>query len=788
MKILSFGGRTFSAIGIKAGLPQEIPGPEVSPQETALSGTAAVPSAPLVGVRAVPVTFQVLANYDTEPALSALLGIIDVLDTEPRELVGQRADGTLVSVEAFGGSWMKLSRNSMTATFWMREPSWRELVPTTWTKTFGSALDHALPLPLGGEAPVWPAFRLQPTAQRTAFTAAVGWRYQRQLSVTSSAPETLYHHPFRIDLGSTTALVAGGKALSSGNDLRIIGTNGKELRRVLKGWNTGTSYAWVILPSIAPAETVTLAVIYGNSAAGTPPTFAYDKNDPYQTTVLDLDLSTNTSWRWSVQQIAGNHNEGIWYLESGIEDHRVPGSWDRAVTYRNMDDFAQDAWTSYTISSVGYGIATFSAFRYKRDNLVNFNRRLFDGVSFHCGTGITQVHWDLAIINQRTGNGANLPTGRAELWARQAGRDWSQNWVDAAERTSGLGNTVVTVGPRSVLAGTTPALDVKFSVGPYDTVRIPRTAVSGRHIEASFYTFLTVTLSATVAQSLAAEEEVYHLSGIVRIGGGQAGALAMPRDELVIGPSGRFVLLDYNTGGATADELRIETDGGKLVATAWTADGLTRRGEWSWAVAARRIERVGGADVTRLGVRPVLRPQREVVTNTTFDAAITGWQGESSTAGVTAATSWNAGTLQIAVTGNSGGTGGFARARYSTDVPVEPGQGARFSADVQTSHLDVIPELFLVWINAAGGEFSEVDEPDWTPAATGTVYRRSVGGVAPLGAVAVRYRVRTRFAVSSALGTVKLDNVSTTPNELTWADDGTSGAVKITVDADEGYY
>jgi len=71
-------------------------------------------------------------------------------------------------------------------------------------------------------------------------------------------------------LGDTRAIVSGGKALSSGNDVRVW-AYGKELHRDIINWNTRQSQLWVTIDEIPAGEAYSISVVYGNPNAGAPP-------------------------------------------------------------------------------------------------------------------------------------------------------------------------------------------------------------------------------------------------------------------------------------------------------------------------------------------------------------------------------------------------------------------------------------------------------------------------------------------------------------------------------------
>jgi hypothetical protein len=67
--------------------------------------------------------------------------------------------------------------------------------------------------------------------------------------------------------------VSGSKALSSGNDLRVV-YQGKEIARTLTDWNSArfNTLVWIVIPYLAAGASITYDVLYGNANAGTPPT------------------------------------------------------------------------------------------------------------------------------------------------------------------------------------------------------------------------------------------------------------------------------------------------------------------------------------------------------------------------------------------------------------------------------------------------------------------------------------------------------------------------------------
>lgn len=98
---------------------------------------------------------------------------------------------------------------------------------------------QSLLLDISGEFPVDPEIRVQPTLQRSAPTAAVGWKWRRRYTITNNAAEPLVLYPYAIDLGLTNSLVSGSKAQADADDLRVW-FQGQEIARTLVDWNSGS--------------------------------------------------------------------------------------------------------------------------------------------------------------------------------------------------------------------------------------------------------------------------------------------------------------------------------------------------------------------------------------------------------------------------------------------------------------------------------------------------------------------------------------------------------------------
>jgi hypothetical protein len=274
-----------------------------------------------------------------------------------------------------------------------------------------------------GQATAHPEISIDWTAQRTTDTADVGWKYRKSITITNNGSQPLNRRPWRLSLGSTTALVSGSKALTSGDDVRLLDPYGVELARTLIGWNSGTTYLWFLL-DLQPGEAKTFAVIYGNPSAADPGVL-HGINRPQ----FDIDISSNTVWKYLVEHATerSDNERGLWYLNKAQTEptsvrYDSPGSWRPFLYLDNRDDKAQDP---YTMALVGVSdLDAFAILRARRtwagggsSTWDGFGEA--DGVAFSSALPITHINIDYQWYNPN-GLGKFLiaqKEAQAEKWA-----------------------------------------------------------------------------------------------------------------------------------------------------------------------------------------------------------------------------------------------------------------------------------------------------------------------------------------------------------------------------------
>src|SRR3972149_8432078 len=102
--------------------------------------------------------------------------------------------------------------------------------------------------------------------------------YRQQVTVTAGTTAVPTAYSVRVQFDHQ-GLVAGGKSLSSGNDIRVVYWNGSgwvEPNRLLddqSSWNSTTTQVWFRTQAAinASASDTNYYIYYGNSGAGSPP-------------------------------------------------------------------------------------------------------------------------------------------------------------------------------------------------------------------------------------------------------------------------------------------------------------------------------------------------------------------------------------------------------------------------------------------------------------------------------------------------------------------------------------
>jgi sugar lactone lactonase YvrE len=460
-------------------------------------------------------TWNILIKTDAAADRNAILAALASDVTTERRLLAQRDDDDLTQVLILAAPTKIAEANEFDFSVDLESSDsvWVAAAEDETVKTFQSANDNALALTVPGNTRTVPTVTLRPNVRRLNPAANVGFRYRRRYVVANNSAVPWLRLPVRISLGdTTTAVVGAGKALASGNDVRVI-VDGVEIQRTLVTWNSAASFVWLILDAVPAGTSKTVEVWYGDAAAGSPPALAYPNLPPFV-----LASSTNASLVYNTDDVAANKGLGVYYLFGTVPgasaDFTVPGAWKRAATLENLDNQDDRAQlTSRTYVDTGTWInAGLEAYRSSPGNtLFPVVRNPYDGVRFYHPLGISSITVGFQMLNE---NGV----GALVVLARDSDAD---EWVKLLNHTTAHA-TLTAIGSATY----TPAASTKHvatALWPANGNFIPDNTVGQAH--AVFDGNLTVAIDNTnLAITGGTEEEIYELATTLRIGGGANGA------------------------------------------------------------------------------------------------------------------------------------------------------------------------------------------------------------------------------------------------------------------------
>jgi hypothetical protein len=627
-------------------------------------------------------------------------------------------------------------------------------------------------LPLVGNNIARPVVRIQPTAQRATPLANVGWKWRRRYAVFNGCAEPLLNHPYAIDLGLTNGLVSGGKALSSGNDLRVW-REGQEIKRTLVNWNDGThtTLVWVHIPYLAPGDAQLYDVVYGNANAGSPPTLTDGVDAPaFDVATAGTNRSSNAKWAGSFA--AG---KGGWWLSSGSVQPQysfsVPGAWEPASTRSSYDDRRQEP---FTLVGGSYK-ALFSARRARAGSLAMSTDRGADGVSIHHPAGIASVRCNLLFTNQQLTDTDATPIGKLMILGRRVqGEEWF-----AIYENDDLEPTETTIATTTYTPAGGNVYDVAFAVWPHDGLVVDATARDDRYVEGKWSSVLELNLDNTkITQTLTeAEVEIYELADEVRYGGGGSkSALVPPYNAIRVGNT------EQASGAGTPrascklnEQLVIFADGSRAVEI-WNS-GLTARVESVPLPAVSAVDGVMQGDGTTreqpaqdwLPLLPVVNP----LTNPSATVNVSNWERGTVTSGVTSTFSRETATSDSSpacfeenITANTAGAGAIIEDIASDYIPVGGRNSVGVGLAIRVGQFNLQPTPTIWFYDKDQVFLSKAMQADWTIPAVNTWYRRLHAAAVPASAVFYRVGVTTKIKTAALTGLSRWDTVAVNDAEL----------------------
>jgi hypothetical protein len=324
MNVTSFRGVTFTSLGVTSAKFANTASPGSIRNVSALRRTGADPI--ITGVENGPRTLTMYftahgTGIHIESTLAKVLAVCNPDDPNPGTLVGtlEKAAGTTVTVEAQAtavGPWSYPDVNTIQINFVLSSP-WREQSTTTIKSAGLVSADGSFANANTGFRDVLPTVTVYwDGTQRASSTASLGWKHRIGTgeTITNTGTEPFINQPYQIGPIGHAAIVGAGQGLSSGNDLRVF-CQGKELRRNLIGANTAFCFIWVVLPTVAPGQSITLEVLTNNPSAGSPPTLTATSDPPlpamdisgtsFTATASSSGTITFASGTWETNQWSG---------------------------------------------------------------------------------------------------------------------------------------------------------------------------------------------------------------------------------------------------------------------------------------------------------------------------------------------------------------------------------------------------------------------------------------------------------------------------------------------------
>ena len=796
MKLTGYRGYSWEADYYYAGVPvSPVLTGSVQPNILYRPGNTPVFGTGTVSEMTIPVEFVYNGSETYERAWQTLLSNLRPLDTKPATLFGQLNDGTIVRTEALLIVPQQFDNevNTLTVSFVSVDGKWQSDSPSTATDTFTTTPEKALRCAIVGTKPTSATVRLKPTTSPTS-----GWTYRRRYRLTNALTTSVSNYPWALDLGDTSSLVSGGKALSSGNDVRVL-IGGLEVQRTLVDWNvSGTStLCWVVIPTIGASGTLTIEVIYGNSAAGAPPTLAYPNLPAFNITTTGANRSTNAQWRYDVDTVAANAGKGGWYINESsmfpsFYDSSVPGAWQPAKTYSTSttDDFLQPTASEYT-DTLTYYMGRFSASRGKYGSLADRELKQFDGVTLANPLGITSVYAQLIFRNQTLTSTDTLTVGKYVVCYRNApGQPWQIIQSSTATYDTATTLTAATYTPASTVK------EIGFAVWPANATGVPATATAGRVSSCSWGNVLRVNIASTnITQStVQAETAVYEVRGRLRIDrDGSDGVIShdvrLGNHSEATGAETPHLLVELNQQVEVNGEqrqIRIKNSGNTAVVETpssgvvnYEAQFIDINGDTSTGVAGSVLQ---------------LRPEtNSYVTNPSFASDANNWTRISATAGITAAAlardtsvfSTTPASGRMTISASTAASGSSVVDLSSNYISLGSIQRISVAATVRTTNANLVPRLVIYWYDSTPTLLSTSTQDTWTPA-TNTWYRRVFAATKPELATQARVGLATITGASSATGSTYIDTVTVLGNDIQVAE-SSGGSLTVVADWIERY-
>ena len=286
MKLTGFNGVLFSA-AVKAKW-DSMASPSASRNAVELARIGADPfvSGVEIGTQVVTASFTASAGSQIENALAGVLALLNPDRPVPGVLTGQMVDGTNVERTAVVGPWHYENVNTLIVDFICDKQGWRATASTAMLAATTYTADGSFPNLNTGLRDVLPkvtAYWPNPGTTRSSKTSTYGYSNKVSYTITNNGSEPIINEPWQIGpiaINSGT-MFSGASFMASGDDVRVF-CEGVEWPRnlvgVVSGNNAGYGFIWVVIPVLAPQQSITLDLAMTNTSAGSPPTLLYSSS------------------------------------------------------------------------------------------------------------------------------------------------------------------------------------------------------------------------------------------------------------------------------------------------------------------------------------------------------------------------------------------------------------------------------------------------------------------------------------------------------------------------------
>jgi hypothetical protein len=796
MKLTGYRGFNWESSGYHAGIPtSSVFTGTVQPNIIYRPGNTPVFGVGQISEMTIPAVFIYSGSSTYETAWADLMAKLRPLDTTPATLFGEMNDGQKIKTEAIMIVTPQYDEdvNTLTVQFVSVDGQFASVAPSTTTGTFTTTPTTSLRPSIAGSKPTAATVRVKPTTAATS-----GWTYRRRYTLTNALTFPITQYPWCLNLGDTSGLVTNSKALSTGDDVRVL-ISGVEVQRTLVDWNvSGTdSLCWVIIPSLPASGTLTVEVIYGNSAAGAPPTLAYPNLPAFDISTTGANRSTNAQWIYKVETVSANAGKGAWYINTttvapSLVNTSIPGAWRPEATFAltTVDDTLQPTFTDYTDTSTYY-MGRFESTRAKYGTLADSEIGLADGVVLTNQLGITSVVASLNWLNEGETTGSATPVGKLVIAYRNAtGQQWQPIYTNSTLYSTSTAITSATYTPAATV------YQIAFAVWPYNSVGVPTSATAGQEATASWGSTLKVNIASNnITQTTAqAETAVYEMRTRLRLHrDGSSSAIAhdvkLGNYSAATGAGTPHLLVELNQ--------QVEIDGSRRQAKIKNSANSATVETPASDTIAYVANLIDANYATTTGVSDSvlqLRPETTTyVTNPTFATNASDWTRYSATSGITASalardtttydSSPAAGKMQI--TASTAGSGSSVVDVSSNYITLGSILNVSIGAAVRTDTANLIPRLVIHWYDGSQTFISESLQATWTPTAN-TWYRRVFAATKPETAIYARVGVATYTNAANQTGSTWIDSVSVLGNDIE-IDDLGGGSLTVVADWYERY-